>query len=289
MRVLVTGAAGFIGQHVCRLLREQGHDVIAIDNRPSPGGRLDCEIDITQPVPTFSELDAVIHLAAIASPRVCDQDPAKAWLVNVQGTWNVLEMARLSHVSRFVFPSSAHVYGIPALAVPTDETCPVYTQSCYTTTKIMGEDLCRHYCDAYGLSCVRLRLFNTYGPGQSLGYFIPDMVEQARQGRIKFSGALTTKDFVYIDDVARAFVQALEPNRSGAYNIGSGQETTLHRVAQQIAAHFGVPMHSYDDGKATRMCADRSMAKSFLHWEPKVSLEEGLNAVCEAATQPVSP
>ena len=121
MRVLVTGAAGFIGQHVCKLLKEGGHEVIGLDNTHSSPVYLDIGADVTETLPVLKHLDAVIHLAAIASPRECDADPAKAYLVNVHGTRNVLEMARKSGAHKFVFSSSAHVYGVPPRRLPTGE------------------------------------------------------------------------------------------------------------------------------------------------------------------------
>lgn len=289
MRVLVTGAAGFIGQHVCRLLKEQGHYVMGMDCQMPDKACFDAWFgaDITTPLAVIPGLDAVIHLAAIASPRECEADPCRAYLVNVHGTWNVLQMALASGAKRVVFPSSAHVYGIPPRSLPTKEQSHLRPQSCYTTTKILAEELCRLYWMNYQQEYTILRLFNTYGPGQGLGYFVPDMLERARHGRIELWSPRTTKDFVYVTDVARAFMLALEPDQMGTFNVGSGEEISLSAVAEKIAQRCQVPLETQDDGMSTRMCADISWTKEWLRWAPQISLDEGIDAVCQAASQPV--
>jgi nucleoside-diphosphate-sugar epimerase len=133
-----------------------------------------------------------------------------------------------------------------------------------------------------------LRLFNVYGPGQSLGYLIPDKVAEAKRGGFEILGGNITKDFVYVEDVARAFVKALESNAMGAFNIGSGQETPLAEVANRIAKKFGVPHGNIDSLMPTRMRADIRWAQKQLGWEPTVSLGDGLDAICASETQPVS-
>ena len=288
MRVLVTGAAGFIGRHVCKLLKERGHAVVALDLR-EPGEHVDMWIskDITQPLAPSVDVDAVIHLAAMANPRECDRSPGRAHLVNVHGTWNVLEMARKSGAHKFVFSSSAHVYGIPPLSLPTGEDAPLQPQSTYIVTKILGEELCKLYWRTYRLSYAVLRLFNTYGLEQGPGFFIPDMLAKAKQGRIDLQGSHTSKDFIYVTDVARAFVAALDAKVPCTLNVGSGRELLLYEVASEIAERFQASFHPQDDGKATRMRADISFIKSVLGWEPKVSLKEGLDAVCDAAKSAV--
>ena len=290
MRILVTGAAGFIGQHVAILLKEHNHHLIGLDSQvPGESWKLWDELyqgDITQPLsPSLVDLDAVIHLAALANPRQCDMSPGRAHLVNVHGTYNALELARKSGAHKFVFSSSAHVYGIPPQSLPTSEDAPLQPQSCYTLTKILGEELCRLYNESYNLSYTVLRLFNTYGPGQGPGYFVPDMICKAKQGHIELAGANTTKDFVYVEDVAQAFVKALNVSYPGTFNIGSGQEYTLGDVATQIMGQFEGHLSCTNTPNATRMRADTSLARDVLRWQPTVSLKEGLDRACKAASE----
>ena len=273
MKVLVTGAAGFIGQHVCSLLREQRHEVIGSDVYVDS----DLLWDITKACPPFGSLDAVIHLAALANPRECDADPAKAFNVNVNGTHQVLELARKSGAKKFVFSSSAHVYDIPSRYLPADELLPLRLNNTYTTTKILGEQLCELYWTNHGLSYTILRLFNAYGLNQAKGYYIPDQVSKAKEGCINLKGGNTTKDWVWVGDVADAFVRALSTGFVGAVNIGTGVETNLETIARIIARCYQVELKAIPSDNATRMCADWRRAKSILGWHPTVSLEEGLD------------
>ena len=234
--------------------------------------------DITQSLAPLAGLDAVIHLAAVSHPRDCDSNPGKAFNVNVNGTHQILKMALESGARKVVFSSSAHVYNIPPAYLPTDETAPLRLNNTYTTTKLLGEQLCDLYWTNHGLSYTVLRLFNAFGPGQALGYYIPDMVEKAKAGRIHLTGGNNTKDWVYVADVARAFVLALESNFVGPINIGTGVETDLHTIAAQIALSEGAEFTaSLTDG--TRMCANNQRAKRVLGWEPTTTLRRGLDAV----------
>ena len=274
MKVLVTGHRGFIGQHVYKAILEAGHTVVGVDLP---------DADITQGLEPIPGLDAVIHLAARSHPRQCDEDPVRAYDVNVQGTSRALQMALKSGAKKVVFSSSAHVYDIPPKVLPTDEQQPVRLNNTYTTTKLLGEQLCDLYWTNHGLSYTTLRLFNVYGPGQALGYFIPDMIAKAKGGQVSLSGGATTKDWVYVEDVARAFVLALKTSFVGSVNIGTGVETDLATIGRLIAAETGVPFSMGPLGTPTRMCADNTRAKRILGWEPQVTLRRGLDACLDAS------
>lgn len=310
MRVLVTGSGGFIASYVIPRLRDRGDDVSGIDLHPPAGMPYSSPIDIT----SWGELtqrlglekfDRVLHLAAIASPRDCEGDPARAFDVNVRGTYNVLRLAAQCD-AKVIFASSAHVYGIPPAWAPTPERAPRKPQDPYTVTKILGEELCARFAESYQVPYVSLRLYNGYGPGQPLGYFIPDTIKQAREhGRITVRGARVTKDWLYITDMVNAIVAALtSPGFNGAVNIGSGQDTSLLDVAKIIGARMGVPVAPAADLEAwakdeqdriargfppyhpeSFMRADVDLAKRMLPWEPKVSLEDGLHSTISAAVE----
>ncbi|MFQ6027735.1 MAG: NAD-dependent epimerase/dehydratase family protein [Dehalococcoidia bacterium] len=291
MRVLVTGAAGFLGQHICSLLDTSGHEVIGTDLIQNQWVKSPFDVDITVPERFLfnpASLDAVIHLAAIAAPRECDADPARAFNVNVNGTHQVLKLALEAGVKKFVFVSSAHVYGISPRYLPTDERHPLALHDTYTTTKILGEQLCELYYQNHGLSYTTLRLYNAYGPGQRRGYFIPDMIYKARNGGIGELAGATTKDFVYVEDVARGCVSALETPFVGPINIGTGRQCTLFHVAGLIADKVGVPKAEAVSSSATKMQSDSTRAKRVLDWEPTVRIEEGLDAtIADASFQPL--
>ena len=285
MRILVTGAAGFIGRHVCNVLQKAHHEVIGLDAVPLMGGNWEetVQADVTKPLPIIDRLDAVIHLAAIAAPRECDKDPGRAFDVNVNGTLQVLRMALASGARKVVFSSSAHVYGVGPRYLPTDESHPVSLGNTYTTTKILGEELCRLYLENHGLSYTTLRLFNVYGQGQSLGYFIPDQIAKRE---IRLQGGNTTKDWVFVEDVARAFVLATETSYVGPLNIGTGIETQLAPIARFIAERTGATFESTDAADATRMQANAARAGRVLGWHPTVNVWEGLRACLDQAKEP---
>lgn len=289
MRVLVTGAAGFLGQAVCCALEAAGHSPIGLDicDRPDRMGLVEwMEADITRKIAVGPlPVDAVVHMAAIAAPRTCDADPTLAYDVNVNGTHQVLKLAVEAGAKKFVFMSSAHVYGISPRYLPTDEQHPLHPQETYTTTKILGEKLCELYHENYGLSYTTLRLFNAYGSGQLPGYFIPDMIQKAKNSGITLNGGGTTKDFVHGDDVVRAVLAAIETPYVGPINIGNGVQYPLSRVAQIIADTSGVSCtHKItNDGEGTQMQANWQRAKQVLGWAPTVGIVEGLHATIKAS------
>ena len=283
MKVLVTGANGFIGKHVCEALQKAGHVVFGLDLSLHD---VACDVpviaDIRHPQEPVPGIDAVIHLAAVANPRECDTNPTNAFDVNVNGTLQVLKMALASGAKKMVFSSSAHVYGVGPKYWPTDETHPLSLGNTYTTTKILGEALCELYWENHGLPYTTLRLFNAYGPGQGAGYFVPDMVNKLRTGRVDIKGGDTTKDFVYIDDVARAFVLALGSPFVGPINIGTGRETQLAEIVELLAngPNPHIPWSaSSGQGDATRMKADITRARRVLGWQPTKDILQGLGAV----------
>lgn len=273
MRVLVTGSEGFLGKHVSAALRQRGHTVTGLDSVPTA----EVVADITKVMPIM-ELDAVIHLAAVAAPRVCDKNPELAFNVNVHGTHQVLRLALESGAKKFVFSSSAHVYDIPPRYMPTDEVHPLRLNNRYTTTKLLGEQLCDLFWENHGLGYTTLRLFNAYGSGQADGYFVPDMLLQAKGGQIVLKGGRTTKDWVHVDDVAEAFALAVETAYVGAINIGTGIETPLSTIARIIAARYDAGLLVLPGGNVTKMRADWSRAARVLGWKPTIMLEEGLRA-----------
>ncbi len=287
MRVCVTGAAGFIGQHVCKVLKAERHEVVGLDLvKPENVTEWVCA-DIEKVLPA-GKYDAVIHLAAMANPRACEGNPGKALSVNVGGTWNALNMATASGARKFVFASSAHVYGISPKYLPTDEEHPLWLQNTYTMSKILGEAQCSLYHANHGLPYTVLRLYNAYGPGQSVGYFVPDIIRKAGTGMIKLSGSNTTKDWVYVTDVAKAFEKALHTSFVGAVNIGTGIETDLTAIAGIISERYGAALEAIPTANATRMRADRSRAYRVLNWEPTWKLEDGIAACLgQAEERPV--
>ena len=293
--VLITGAGGFIGSHLIPQLVRADYNVIAIDNNITKLTNLnvDCnkvEIDITnrESMGKFAErlnIDSVVHLAAIAAPRYAEEHPDLTFNVNVQGTYAVLKLAKSVGAQKTIFMSSAHVYGISPKYMPTDESHPLYLLDTYTTSKVLGEQLCQLFYENHSLSYMALRLFNGYGPNQSVGYFIPDMVEKAKKGDITLQGGYVTKDFVYIDDIVGAIIKSLNSKYVGPLNVGTGVQTTLESVALRIGESFGVKVNCVktSDKGPTHMQADTTRMITTLGWKPQISVDEGLGRVIEAA------
>jgi nucleoside-diphosphate-sugar epimerase len=288
-RVLVTGACGFMGSHLVGKLLAAGCFVYALDRPEAFEGKtvnssryFPMTQDITKPIPNDSgaSIDAVYHLAAIAAPIVCEKEPEKAFLTNVLGTYDVLQFALKANARKVIFLSSAHVYGISPKYMPTGEVHPLALLDNYTTTKVLGEHLCSLFYDNHQMPYITFRLFNSFGPRQPAGYFIPDMINKARTGHITLKGRQVTKDFIYIDDVIDALLRGAVSDYVGPLNIGSGKETDLGYVAQYIADKMGAKI-DFDDSKVagpTRMQCDNTRARKILGWEPRVQLEKGLDA-----------
>ena len=267
--ILITGGSGFIGSYLIPQL-EKDHTVISLDIKEN--------IDITQfdQLSNINNIDYIIHLAAIASPPLCDKNPKQAFDVNILGTYNILRLATKLDIKKFILLSSAHVYGTSPKYIPTHETHPYFLQDNYTTTKLIDESLCHLFYDNYNLSYITLRLFNTYGIGQPLGYFIPDMLNKSLNGKIHLKGSNVTKDFIYIDDVIDAIIKSIKSDYIGELNVGSGIETSLGYVASTIASRMNVSYTSEPTGES-RMCADISRIRKMLDWKPYTSFDVGLN------------
>jgi nucleoside-diphosphate-sugar epimerase len=291
-RVLVTGAAGFIGSHLLPMLVKEGYEVIGLDNSDDPSNVSDyanvyiadiCDSVRMKTLGQILKFDSVIHLAAMAAPRVAEAKPEETFRVNVLGTYNILRMAKEVGVKRVVFASTAHVYGISPKYLPTDEVHPLALLDTYTSSKIMGEQLCHLFYENYNMSYVTLRMFNGYGPRQSLDYFIPAMITKAMKGDIVLQGRHITKDFIYVTDMVDAIMTVLPSDYVGPLNVGSGIQTTLEYVANYIAKAFNVNLTfaETEDKGPTHMQCDNSRLKRF-GWSPKISIEEGLSKTIES-------
>lgn len=289
MKILVTGAAGFIASHLVPALKRIGARLVLTDIRPlgpladdaQAGFRWDIRDHASMPafVEEASGCDAIVHLAAIAAPRQCAIDPSTAWETNVRGTQNVLELAHLAAIPRVIFLSSSHVYGISPKYMPTDEPHPLWMHDSYTTTKILGEQLCALHYQNHGTSYAAIRLFNSYGFGQSADYFLGAKIRQAlTERRVIVKGPVITKDWIEIRDAVSAIVALTGNGYVGPVNVGTGIETSLQALGKQIAESFDVPYAAEptDDPGPSRMCADARRLQRIADWWPKIKVREGL-------------
>ncbi len=301
MRFLVTGGAGFLGAALANRLVGDGHQVRVIDDLSAGDpSRLDERVLFTRGSVAdrpklwtlLQDVDCVYHLAARVLVSESILYPREYNEVNVGGTVSVMEAMRDAGVRRVVFTSSGAVYGEQAHQ-PVREDQPPNPQSPYAVSKLSGEYYVRTIGALWGIETVILRVFNAYGPGQNLPPshppVVPRFLHQALRGGslIIFGGGGQTRDFVYLSDVVDALVAAAtaaDVDRR-IINIGSGRETSINELAALVAEAVGRKvdvLHSpAESGGVSRLCADITVARRLLRYEPKVSLPQGLRLTLE--------
>jgi len=296
--VIITGGAGFIGSHLADVLVENGANVTAVDLISQFGSTNInhlkdvieiADVDITNEKDLEKingDVDFVFHLAAYAVPTLCDKNPDIAFKINVQGTFNVMRFAIKKNVEKFVFPSSALLYGRYPQYLPIDERHPIeFSGNIYNATKKIDEDLCNHFHEKHNLPVVFFRLFNAFGPRQSLDYFIPTVIAQAiKTKEIELWSDKPTRDFTFVRDTANAFVKAAESRYiGGPINIGSGREVKTGDIARQIADSFGAKIKflNKEVTGSMRLQCDNTKAREILGWKPEIPFEEGLDRTIE--------
>jgi len=303
-RVLVTGGAGFIGSHLVERLFGEGFEVTVIDDLST--GRMENIArhrskkefhlvkgdirDFNVVKETLKDIDAVFHEAALASVTLSVQNPILANDINVVGTLNLLKVSSDLGVKRFIYASSAAVYGDTPSPKKREDMTPNPT-SPYGVSKLAAENYTKTFHKAYGLQTVSLRYFNVYGPrqrfdiqsayGGAITIFINRLLRNLSP--IIYGDGGQTRDFVYIEDVVEANMLALNKrNASGeVFNIGTGKRTSINHVADALKSimkrkdlenTYALPRptdlrHGY---------ADTKKAEQILGYKPKVSIEEGL-------------
>jgi len=296
VRILVTGGAGFLGSALSNALVRQGHEVLVLDDLSAGDQtRLDARVffhrgEITNRPKLWTLLQGVqcvYHLAARVLVAESILYPREYNEVNVGGTVALLEAMRDVGVPRLVFTSSGAIYGAQTTQ-PVSETMTPSPQSPYAVSKLAAEYYVHTIGALWGTTTVALRIFNAYGPGQPLlpahSPVVPRFMHQALGGGslVVFGNGEQTRDFVYVDDVVRALMAALTAldvdHRT--INIGSGEETSILALAQQVLALTGSSsniIHSpVEGGGVTRLRADVTLARQRLGYEPQVTLQEGL-------------
>ena len=299
MKIIVTGGAGFVGSHLTELLIKNGHFPIIIDNLNTgkfkyikkfvDEGKADfIKLDIRN----FSNLmklpkcSAVIHLAAIASVVESIDNPSFVNDVNVNGTLNMLEFCRKKKIKKFIFTSSAAIFGNYESKIT--ESSPTIPTTVYGSSKLTGEQYCRIYSELFGITTIILRPFNIYGPRQNDTYagVITKFLTRLAKNKppIIFGTGKQTRDFIHAHDIARAFFLALHYKKTkfAVFNLGTGKSTSINTLARYFLnstkKHSMRPIHRKAiPGIIIYNSMNNTKLKKGLGLIPSVSLKEGIS------------
>ncbi len=302
MRIVITGAAGFIGSHLSEALIARGDSVVGIDNLLT--GDVDniahlkspeflfVRHDVTNYIRVEGPVDAVLHWASPASPIDYLELPIPTLKVGALGTHNALGLAKAKG-ARFMLASTSEVYGDP-LEHPQRETYwgnvnPIGPRGVYDEAKRFAEAITVAYRRYHGLDAKIVRIFNTYGPRMRIrdGRAVPTFIAQALQGQdvTIFGSGSQTRSFCYISDLVDGLIRLLDSSENDPVNIGNPHEMSIEAIARLIIRMTGScsqvvfqPLPT-DDPKVRR--PDITRARTKLGWEPKVSLEEGLTSTID--------
>ena len=293
MKSIVTGGAGFIGSHLVDRLVKMGHKVIVLDNF-STGRKLNLshhtgknikiiKVDISENRKLdkyFKGVHYIFHLAGIADIVPSIENPHKYFKSNVIGTVNVIKAAKNQKIKKFIYAASASCYGFPK-KFPTKENEKIKPMYPYSFVKWQAEEFVMHWAKIFDFPAISLRFFNTYGPrsrtsgayGAVFGVFFAQKL--ANKPLTIVGNGNQTRDFVHVDDLVSAIIKAAQSKKVGEiYNVGSGKEVTVNKIAKLIGGkRTHIPKRP---GEPDRSLADISKIKNDIKWKPKIKIEKGV-------------
>lgn len=297
-RVLVTGAAGFLGSHLCRRLLQNNHSVIGVDNFYT--GRKERILDILEDknfelirhditFPLYLEVDEIFNFACPASPIHYQFDPVQTTKTSVHGAINMLGLAKRVK-AKILQASTSEVYGDPEISPQTEtylgKVNSIGIRSCYDEGKRCAETLFFDYKRQHNLEVKIMRIFNTYGPDMSFndGRVISNFIIQALTNNpiTIYGDGLQTRSFCYVDDLVDATILFMKTPKdiTGPMNIGNPTEITILEIAKLIIdlvnSDSKIIFKKLPDDDPKRRCPDIMLAKTTLLWEPKIKLIDGL-------------
>ena len=280
MRIVITGAGGFVGNNISRVLHP-AQDIIGISEGGRPGKGMIIS-DITNPRISSrirGDIDCIVHLAALSDVQACHDRPRACFDTNVGGTANVMELARKKD-SSVIFASTSHVYDTHRDRL--SERSPTIPHTIYGASKLAAETVCGGFAREYGMDVTILRLFSVYGRRLDGRGVISKIISQLDNDTIRIGNLDPRRDFIHVDDVVSAFEFAIK-SASGfnTYNVGTARTASIRDVCNIIEKIRGRPlkirqadrqMRNIDAG---RMCADITKIKK-AGWSPRISLHAGL-------------
>ena len=307
-KILITGAAGFIGSHLTERLAKQCSSVRVfirynsrndwglledlprkfLNNLEIVSGDLKDEDAVNK---AMKGIDVVFHLAALIGIPYSYVHPKDVFETNTMATFNVLNAALEQGVGKIVHTSTSEVYGTAKYA-PIDENHPLQGQSPYSASKIGADKVAESYYKSFKLPVATIRPFNTYGPRQSARAVIPTIISQVlTQKKIKLGSLSPKRDFTYVEDTVNAFIKIAETEQTigEVINVGSGAEISIKELfglilkltGKQVEVDIDTKRVRPKDSEVGRLIADNSKAKKILKWQPVVPLKEGLKRTIE--------
>lgn len=292
MRVLITGSQGFIGRNLSSYLRERGYEVVGVDISEGADIKLDVSDheDCSKKLLPL-EFDAIIHLAAIVSIPKSLEDPHRCFEVNSFGTLNMLEVASRKNAQRFIYASSANVYGVPA-ELPVKETTPPNPRTPYDYSKLVSERLIECYSRIKGVKAVIFRNWKLFGEHDVETTAIPRFIKACLKNEplTLYNEGRDTTDPTYILNFCHAVELALEKDRAvgEVFNLGTGNEISIRQLAEKIRQLTGssselrlLPPRTEAEKEPMRSYPSIEKIRRILGYEPIVGLEDGLRRTIE--------
>lgn len=303
MQILVTGAAGFLGSHLCDSLLAQGHEVLGVDNLYT-GSRVNIQHLLANPnfefmrhditLPLFVEVDQIYNLACPASPIHYQKNPVQTIKTSIQGAINVLGLAKRTG-ARVLQASTSEVYGDPLIEVQSESywgnVNPIGIRACYDEGKRAAETLFFDYFRQYKTQIKVARIFNTYGPRMDLndGRVVSNFAVQALRGEplTIYGDGSQTRSFCFVGDLVPGLIKLMESpsDVTGPINLGNPNEFTMMELAQKIihsaSSNSTLEFRELPQDDPKQRKPDISKAKELLNWEPKIQLDEGLRTTID--------
>ena len=303
MKIIVTGGAGFVGSHIVELLIKNKHFPIIVDNLHSgkynhvkkfvdSGKAQFFKIDIRnmKNLMKIPKAPAVFHLAAIASVLESIKNPSYVNDVNVTGTLNILEFCKIKKINKFIFTSSAAIFGMyDKKSSETTETIP---NTVYASSKLTGEQYCRIYSELFGMNIVCLRPFNIYGPRQNDSYagVISKFMDKlnSNQSPIIYGDGKQTRDFIHVDDIVKAYLLSLKytQKKFDVFNLATGKSTSINHLVDIFLKTANKPKlkpiyKKYIPGVVKYNSTSNQKITKLLKFSPSVKLEDGIPQLWE--------